>query len=110
MFLAKGQTVYNGPTSNAIPYFQELGYECPQYTNPADYIMKLLRLDLGKDGEIAADLRNDLGDERSEEFIAAWRLREANYLVLMCPPDDARPDGRRAHLPSREGGADPRVL
>eukprot|EP00668_Euglena_longa_P010990 GGOE01013334.1.p1 GENE.GGOE01013334.1~~GGOE01013334.1.p1 ORF type:complete len:710 (-),score=241.62 GGOE01013334.1:918-2837(-) len=91
MFLAKGQVVYNGPGANTIRYFQELGYDCPQYTNPADYIMKLLRLDVGKDGDTVADLRKDLGDKRSDEFIAEWRLREAEYLTPMDPPSELDP-------------------
>eukprot|EP00667_Euglena_gracilis_P001974 EG_transcript_1975 len=97
MFLAKGQVVYNGPGADTIRYFQELGYDCPQYTNPADYIMKLLRLDVGKDGDTVADLRKDLGDKRSEEFIAEWRRREPDYLVPREPPGELEPP---APLPS----------
>eukprot|EP00667_Euglena_gracilis_P002661 EG_transcript_2666 len=91
MFLAKGQVVYNGPGSNTIRYFQELGYDCPQYTNPADYIMKLLRQDVGKDGDTVADMRKDIGDKRSEEFIAQWRVQEADFLLPMDPPAELEP-------------------
>eukprot|EP00667_Euglena_gracilis_P001372 EG_transcript_1372 len=97
MFLAKGQVVYNGPGANTIRYFQELGYDCPQYTNPADYIMKLLRLDLGKDADTVADLKKDLGDQRSQEFISEWRMREPQYLIPRDPPSELDPP---APLPS----------
>eukprot|EP00667_Euglena_gracilis_P002040 EG_transcript_2040 len=96
MFLAKGQVVYNGPSAGTIRYFQDLGCDCPQYSNPADYIMKLLRLDVGKGGDTVANLRKDIGDKRSEEFIEAWRLKEAEYLI---PREAARELEPPAPLP-----------
>jgi ABC-type multidrug transport system ATPase subunit len=34
-----GRTVYSGPSSFALPYFQRLGFECPASENPADFLM-----------------------------------------------------------------------
>eukprot|EP00667_Euglena_gracilis_P009350 EG_transcript_9492 len=53
--------------------------------------MKLLRLDVGKDADTVANLRKDIGDKRSEEFIAAWRLREETYLIPLDPPAELEP-------------------
>ncbi|KAF2894326.1 hypothetical protein ILUMI_11849 [Ignelater luminosus] len=36
-FLHDGMCVYNGSTSNLIPFMSSLGYECPVTYNPADY-------------------------------------------------------------------------
>jgi ABC-type multidrug transport system ATPase subunit len=30
-----GRTVYLGPSEEALPYFESLGFTCPQHTNPA---------------------------------------------------------------------------
>lgn len=38
MLLADGHMIYNGPTKDVVPYFAKLGYKCPKYTNPAEYI------------------------------------------------------------------------
>ena len=42
--LAKGKVAYFGPRENVIEYFGNLGYRCPQYTNPADYIVNQIQL------------------------------------------------------------------
>jgi ABC-type multidrug transport system ATPase subunit len=38
MLLAEGHMVYNGPTKDVVAYFAKLGYKCPKYTNPAEFI------------------------------------------------------------------------
>lgn len=38
MLLADGHMVYNGPTKDVVAYFAKLGYKCPKYTNPAEFI------------------------------------------------------------------------
>ena len=42
--MAKGYVVYAGPAADAVNYFGGLGYRCPDYTNPSDFFMKLLRM------------------------------------------------------------------
>ena len=34
--MADGQVIYSGPADKAVDYFVSYGYECPEYTNPAD--------------------------------------------------------------------------
>ena len=43
ILLAKGRIVYNGPVADATTYFEDLGYPCPEFTNPADFFSKTLR-------------------------------------------------------------------
>jgi len=31
-----GRTVYIGPTKGVLPYFESLGFKCPEHVNPAD--------------------------------------------------------------------------
>jgi ABC-type multidrug transport system ATPase subunit len=38
MLLAEGHMVYNGPTKDVVAYFAKLGYKCPEYTNPSEFI------------------------------------------------------------------------
>jgi len=42
ILLADGHMVYNGPTKDVVAYFAKLGYTCPQYTNPSEYISAYL--------------------------------------------------------------------
>lgn len=40
--LAKGRTIYSGGVNDVAPYFEELGYHCPQHVNPADHMLKIV--------------------------------------------------------------------
>ena len=39
-----GRTVYLGPTKDVLKYFEDLGFQCPQYVNPADVRIEILKL------------------------------------------------------------------
>jgi len=41
LLLADGRTAYDGPASETVQYFGRLGYNCPIYSNPADYFIKV---------------------------------------------------------------------
>uniref|UniRef100_A0A7S2SQZ2 ABC transporter domain-containing protein n=1 Tax=Mucochytrium quahogii TaxID=96639 RepID=A0A7S2SQZ2_9STRA len=43
--LSRGHTMYFGEAPGAITYFSKLGYECPQYTNPADFMISIVNTD-----------------------------------------------------------------
>ena len=42
LLLANGKQVYFGSPKKVVPYFAKLGYECPEYQNPADYVLNLI--------------------------------------------------------------------
>ena len=42
LLLDRGHTVYFGPAKDAVAYFGRLGFVCPQFANPADYLLDLL--------------------------------------------------------------------
>ena len=41
MVLSKGRFIYQGAGKEAVNYFGSIGYKCPDFSNPADYIMDL---------------------------------------------------------------------
>lgn len=42
LLLKKGSIVYQGPAAKAVDHFAKLGYECPQFENPADHLMHVI--------------------------------------------------------------------
>ena len=37
LILSKGEMAYNGQASDMVRYFSELGFPCPEFTNPCDF-------------------------------------------------------------------------
>lgn len=51
--LSSGRCLYQGSTENLVPFLEEVGSPCPQYHNPADYVIELA---CGEYGEQIIDL------------------------------------------------------
>jgi ABC-type multidrug transport system ATPase subunit/ABC-type multidrug transport system permease subunit len=51
-FLTGGEVVYNGPRASSIAYFSKVGYECPSFSNPADFILSLINTDFESHGDV----------------------------------------------------------
>ena len=45
LLLCDGHVMFLGPARNAVGYFDNLGYTCPELSNPADYYMELLHIE-----------------------------------------------------------------
>lgn len=45
LVLSEGRTMYQGPASEAVPYFSSLGFNAPEQFNPADFFIDLLSVD-----------------------------------------------------------------
>lgn len=54
LLLGMGQTVYLGPTSKALSYFEEAGFPIPLHENPADFCLDIITPD-NSSPEAAAD-------------------------------------------------------
>ncbi|KAL4171264.1 hypothetical protein KRP22_009360 [Phytophthora ramorum] len=52
VILAAGQTVYFGPRTKILNHFSSLGYNCPQYQDPAEYFIDLANTDFEGHGDI----------------------------------------------------------
>eukprot|EP01101_Sappina_pedata_P003338 TRINITY_DN1357_c0_g1_i3.p1 TRINITY_DN1357_c0_g1~~TRINITY_DN1357_c0_g1_i3.p1 ORF type:complete len:702 (-),score=226.60 TRINITY_DN1357_c0_g1_i3:37-2013(-) len=47
--LARGEMIYNGKVAQVVPYFAGLGYQCPQFVNPSEFVMDLVQPGYGVD-------------------------------------------------------------
>ncbi|KAI9730845.1 MAG: hypothetical protein M1834_005563 [Cirrosporium novae-zelandiae] len=55
LLLARGGfPVYSGKCTDMLSYFQSLGYQCPQTTNPSDFVLDLITVDLQHEAREAA--------------------------------------------------------
>ena len=45
VLLSEGQSIYSGSASASIPYFERLGYQLPQFVNPAEFLIDLAAVD-----------------------------------------------------------------
>lgn len=45
--IAEGYCVYKGSSANTIPYLQTIGLQCPQYHNPADFLLEVVTGEYG---------------------------------------------------------------
>ncbi|KAL1967562.1 hypothetical protein VTN77DRAFT_3077 [Rasamsonia byssochlamydoides] len=67
LLLARGgYPVYAGKGADMISYFGSLGYECPQQTNPADFALDLITVDLQQED------REALTRQRVQHLISSW--------------------------------------
>lgn len=71
LLLARGGSpVYAGSGRDMLGYFARHGYECPQHTNPADFALDLITINLQQDDR-EAETR-----ERVEKLIKSWNEEE----------------------------------
>lgn len=70
--LAEGACVYDDVAVDCVPYFASLGFQCPDYTSPIDYVLYLLNR-----GE--RDDERD-GNNQIEMFKSEWAKRYAESL------------------------------
>ncbi|KAI1139338.1 P-loop containing nucleoside triphosphate hydrolase protein [Hypoxylon sp. FL0543] len=67
LLLARGGSpAYAGAAKDMLPYFSSLGYHCPQHTNPADFALDLITIDL-QEAHREAESR-----EKVRRLIESW--------------------------------------
>ena len=70
LLLARGgHPVYAGKGAEMLPHFERLGYPCPQTTNPADFALDLITVDLQEKRREAASRA------KVERLISDWENR-----------------------------------
>ncbi|KAI1479689.1 P-loop containing nucleoside triphosphate hydrolase protein [Daldinia eschscholtzii] len=75
LLLARGGSpAYAGSAKDMLPYFSKLGYQCPQHTNPADFALDLITIDL-QEAHREAESR-----EKVRKLIESWdRVTKGKY-------------------------------
>ncbi|KAH6686434.1 ATP-binding cassette sub-family G member 5 [Plectosphaerella plurivora] len=61
--LSQGRTCYFGSIHDAPAYFDKIGYPIPAMTNPAEFFLDLINIDLDKHGEVR---------ERTDHITSTW--------------------------------------
>ncbi|KAJ2007027.1 hypothetical protein GGI04_000986 [Coemansia thaxteri] len=92
ILLSQGRVVYFGPTSTAIEYFANIGYQCPVHENPADYFTDLMTLDYRSDDALA---RSKIRVNELSNRFAGYASLQPDYpgngrkqLAMQLPADD----------------------
>lgn len=70
--LAKGRRVFHGPLSEALPYFEEIGYTCAEHNNPADFFLDVVNgdADLGESSKDTVKVIKEQDLEDSSTVLA----------------------------------------
>lgn len=85
LLLARGgHTAYAGPAKNMLAYFASHGHHCPEHTNPADYALDLITVDLQEDS------REVESRARVNHMIEAWAQADQEHWT-----SDRADDGRQ---------------
>ncbi|KAL9108387.1 MAG: hypothetical protein Q9227_006847 [Pyrenula ochraceoflavens] len=75
LLLARGgYPVYSGKAERMLSYFQNLGHECPQATNPADFALDIVSVDI----QHAA--REATSREKVRSLIMSWNSAEGGVV------------------------------
>ena len=66
IILNHGKIIYQGEVNNLVNYFDNLGYKCPEYSNPSDYLFMTILNPL--DFQNINDEKNDFSLEKKNKF------------------------------------------
>ena len=80
LLLAKGgQTAYSGKGSDMLPYFASLGHTCPSTTNPADFALDIVSIDLREEKNEA------ISREKVEDLVRRFAATQrSGRVVAQC--------------------------
>ncbi|KAM7537773.1 hypothetical protein Aperf_G00000078476 [Anoplocephala perfoliata] len=67
-FLCDGQCLYRGPVKYLVPYLTSIGFQCPKYHNPSDFLMDLVAVKEDQ-GAASSTLLNAVASGRLENEI-----------------------------------------
>lgn len=103
LLLARGGSpVYAGAASEMLGYFSGLGFECPRHTNPADFALDMITIDLQQEH------REIESRERVRRFVEHWE-QHGNKPVGRLPgiqeadePNEKRTEGEADATDSTE--------
>ncbi|KAI8239729.1 putative ABC transporter ATP-binding protein/permease [Colletotrichum sp. SAR 10_96] len=75
LLLARGgSAAYAGPAKDMLAYFTRQGFECPAHSNPADFALDLITIDLQH------EQREAESREKVRKLVEAWRTQSGSDL------------------------------
>ncbi|KAF8460995.1 P-loop containing nucleoside triphosphate hydrolase protein [Kalaharituber pfeilii] len=96
LLLARGgSVVYSGKATNMLPYFEACGYQCPSTTNPADFALDLITVDLQHED------RESTSREKVKRLIEDFHNQTANIAQASAIGSTSEP--RHISLPAELG-------
>ncbi|KAL7751228.1 hypothetical protein RI367_003434 [Sorochytrium milnesiophthora] len=80
--MSQGEIMYHGPAEQSVSYFARLGYQCPQYSNPADFFfMDILNTSsTSQRGADKAALKKN--PDRIAGLLQEWKNSDSNRQML----------------------------
>ncbi|KAL9648719.1 hypothetical protein ABK040_003657 [Willaertia magna] len=77
-----GSVVYNGPTSEAVRYFDEIGFKCPGFENPPDFFLDVCMGNVEREGDLNFEPERLLHfwDLKKEEINKKWNTQRFGKL------------------------------
>ena len=78
IILNHGKIVYQGEVNNLVNYFSNIGYKCPEYTNPSDYLFMNILNPIIVDNNIN-DSKNNIQNNNKDN-----NIEEKNKYILDC--------------------------
>jgi len=84
LLLARGGSpVYSGNAAGMLPHFEGLGFPCPTTTNPADFALDLITIDLQRSD------REEVTRSKVKDLINSWS--SGDYTATTDPTDISTP-------------------
>lgn len=87
-----GQCMYAGTPDNTVSYFVHQGFQCPEYHNPADYMLEVVNQEYGNyNNQLIAAAKDYC--QREETSLKMRIMREASYFdektkMMLDPPSE----------------------
>eukprot|EP01060_Flectonema_neradi_P039922 TRINITY_DN8957_c0_g1_i6.p1 TRINITY_DN8957_c0_g1~~TRINITY_DN8957_c0_g1_i6.p1 ORF type:complete len:652 (+),score=111.41 TRINITY_DN8957_c0_g1_i6:54-2009(+) len=84
VLMTQGSVIYSGRPDSSVEYFSSIGYECPHYTNPPDFYMKLMKT--GSTGNEMSLRDMTLCHEMCDKLVEEWS-KVSDHTKLSYAPE-----------------------